>query len=190
MLSDVHLFFYSVTRSSYLADLLILRLAGAIGARDYVRRSFSQWAFSTDITQVLSILSQAISLSHQVYVQLSDFWNKIIFTSLMLMMATFFMRVYQRLTSQSWQLSGLAYCQSSLWPESNSQPRRSISGDFFPGWSHSANLSWASVAESGSISPPWHHTTCGQRGGRPKSNHGLTMADRNKTSQAWAQLLS
>jgi len=50
---------------------------------------------------------------------------------------------------------------------------------FFPGWSHSANPSWASVAENGSISPQWHHTICGQWGGRPKSNHGQTMADRN-----------
>jgi len=48
----------------------------------------------------------------------------------------------------------------------------------FPGWSHSANPSWASVAENGSIYPQWHHTTCAQRGGRPKSNHGQTMADR------------
>ena len=48
---------------------------------------------------------------------------------------------------------------------------------FFPGWSYSANPSWASVAENGSISPQLHHTTCGQRGGRPKSNHGQTMAD-------------
>jgi len=53
---------------------------------------------------------------------------------------------------------------------------------FFPGWSHSANPSWASVAENGSISPQWHHTTCGQRGGRPKSNHGQTMADRKKSA--------
>jgi len=45
----------------------------------------------------------------------------------------------------------------------------------FPGWSHSTNPSWASVAENGSISPQWHHTTCGQRGGRPKSNHGQTI---------------
>ena len=49
---------------------------------------------------------------------------------------------------------------------------------FFPGWSHSANPSWASVAENGSISPQWRHTTCGQRGGRPKSTHGQTVADR------------
>ena len=37
-------------------------------------------------------------------------------------------------------------------------------------------------------SPQWHHTTCGQRGGRPKSNHGQTMADRKKkdiTDGAW-----
>jgi len=51
---------------------------------------------------------------------------------------------------------------------------------FFPGWSRSANPSWARVAENGSISPQWHHTTCGQWGGRPKSNHGQTMADRKK----------
>ena len=37
---------------------------------------------------------------------------------------------------------------------------------FFPGWSHSASPSWASVAANGSISPQRHHTTCGQRGGR------------------------
>ena len=54
----------------------------------------------------------------------------------------------------------------------------------FPGWSHSANLSWASVAENGSISLQWHHTTRGQRGGRPKSNHGQTMADRKKMLEA------
>jgi len=46
----------------------------------------------------------------------------------------------------------------------------------FPGCSHSANPSWASVAENGSTSPQWHHTTCWNRGGRPKSNHGQTMA--------------
>ena len=51
---------------------------------------------------------------------------------------------------------------------------------FFPGWSHSANPSWASVAENGSISPQRHHTTCGQRGGRLKFNHAQTMADRKK----------
>ena len=47
---------------------------------------------------------------------------------------------------------------------------------YFPGWPHSANPSWASVAENGSISPRWHCKTCGQRGGRPKSNHGQMMA--------------
>jgi len=51
---------------------------------------------------------------------------------------------------------------------------------FFPDWSHSANPSWASVAENGSISPQWHQTTCGQRGERPKFNFGQTMADRRK----------
>ena len=52
--------------------------------------------------------------------------------------------------------------------------------EFFPGWSHSANPSWASVAENGSISPQRHYTTCGQRGGRPKFNRGQMMADRKK----------
>jgi len=28
-------------------------------------------------------------------------------------------------------------------------------------------------------SPQWHHTTCGHWGGRPKSNHGQTMAEKN-----------
>jgi len=36
------------------------------------------------------------------------------------------------------------------------------------------------VAENGSISPQRHYTTCGQRGGRPKFNHGQTMADKKK----------
>jgi len=55
---------------------------------------------------------------------------------------------------------------------------------FFPGWSHSANPCWASVAENGSISPQRHHTTCGQRGGRPKFNHGQALADSKKNSHA------
>ena len=52
----------------------------------------------------------------------------------------------------------------------------------FPGRSHSTNLFWASVAENGSISPQWHHTACGQWGGRPMSNHGwmIMMAERKK----------
>ena len=53
--------------------------------------------------------------------------------------------------------------------------------EFFPGWSHSANPSLASVAENGSISPQRHHTTCGQRGGRPMFNNGQMMGDRKKT---------
>jgi len=56
-----------------------------------------------------------------------------------------------------------------------------------PGCSHSANPPWASVAENGSISPQWHHTTCGQRGGRPKSNHGQIMADRKKNRKLCSQ---
>jgi len=50
--------------------------------------------------------------------------------------------------------------------------------DIFPGWSHSASPSWASVSENSSISPQWHHTTCGHRGGRLESNHGQTLAQR------------
>jgi len=40
--------------------------------------------------------------------------------------------------------------------------------------------SWASVTKNGSISSQWHRTTCGHRGGRLKSNHGQTAAERNK----------
>jgi len=56
---------------------------------------------------------------------------------------------------------------------------------FVPDWLHSANPSWASVAENGSISPQRHHTTCGQRGGRPKFNHGQMMADRKKKKKKY-----
>ena len=52
---------------------------------------------------------------------------------------------------------------------------------FFPGWSHSVNPSWASMTKNSSISPQWHHTTCEQRGRKPKSNHGQTMAEIKKT---------
>ena len=58
---------------------------------------------------------------------------------------------------------------SSLWPAWVQLP--TVAGyfkGFLPGWSHSVNPSWASVAKNGSISPQWHHTTCGQRGGRPE----------------------
>jgi len=48
---------------------------------------------------------------------------------------------------------------------------------FCPGWSHSANPAWANVAENGSISFHLHHKTCGNRGGRPKSNHGQKMTE-------------
>ena len=59
---------------------------------------------------------------------------------------------------------------------------------YFPGWSLSATLAdhtlptrpkpaWQNMAEHGSISSQWHHTTCGHRGGRPTSNHGHTMAE-------------
>jgi len=61
---------------------------------------------------------------------------------------------------------------------------------FFPGWSPSANPSWASVAENGSISPQWHNTNFGQWGGRPKSNHGQTMADEKKNTVWCASLRS
>jgi len=36
------------------------------------------------------------------------------------------------------------------------------------------------VAENGSISPQWHHTTFEHRGDRLKSNHGQTMAELKK----------
>jgi len=49
--------------------------------------------------------------------------------------------------------------------------------EFFPDWSYSANLSWASLTEKGSISPQWHHATCGHRGRRPRSNHGQVMGE-------------
>jgi len=48
--------------------------------------------------------------------------------------------------------------------------------EYFKGFLNSANLFSASVAKNGSISLQWHHTACGRRGGRPKSNHGQTMA--------------
>ena len=57
---------------------------------------------------------------------------------------------------------------------------------FFPDWSHSANSSWASVAENGSISPQRHHTTCGQRGGRPKFNHRRWLIEKkNYREPGW-----
>ena len=40
---------------------------------------------------------------------------------------------------------------------------------FFPGWSHSANPSWASVAENGSISPQWVTFSMGHAGASRKS---------------------
>jgi len=52
----------------------------------------------------------------------------------------------------------------------------------FPNWSHSANPSWASVTENGAISPQWHHTACGQLGGRPNFNYGQTMAGKKCTT--------
>ena len=79
----------------------------------------------------------------------------------------------------SWQFSGIAHCLSSLWPGFNSQPRRSISRDFSLA-DNTLNPSLASVAENGPISPQLHHTICGQRRGRSKSNHERTMADWKK----------
>jgi len=48
---------------------------------------------------------------------------------------------------------------------------------FPPSWSHSANPSWASAAENGSISAQCHRATCGLQGGRQKFNHGQTIAE-------------
>jgi len=45
---------------------------------------------------------------------------------------------------------------------------------FFPARSNSANPSYSTVAENGSISTWWHHTFCGHWGGRSKSNQGHT----------------
>ena len=42
---------------------------------------------------------------------------------------------------------------------------------------HSRVFFPASVAENGSISPQWHHITCGHRGGRLKPSHRHTMAE-------------
>jgi len=36
------------------------------------------------------------------------------------------------------------------------------------------------MADSGSISPQWHHIACGHRGGRPKFNYGQMMAGLKK----------
>ena len=71
----------------------------------------------------------------------------------------------------------LSHCLSSLWPGFNSQPWQIISRDFSLA-DHTLPIrpepTWQ---ENGSISPQWHHATCGYRGGRPKSNHGQTMAE-------------
>jgi len=44
-----------------------------------------------------------------------------------------------------------------------------------------SKTSWASVVKMAQSPPQCHHRTCGQRGERPKSNHGQTMADRKTT---------
>jgi len=83
----------------------------------------------------------------------------------------------------------IAYSKSVMiaqWDSSRSVPPYgpgSIPGHcgvfqgFFPGWSHSANPSWASVAEN-LLSMP--HTMYGERREKPKSNHEQTMADWKK----------
>jgi len=62
MLNTHCLSFCSGTRTSYLTDLLALRLVGAVEARIFMSSSFSQWALSmkNTQTQALSILSQAL----------------------------------------------------------------------------------------------------------------------------------
>ena len=52
----------------------------------------------------------------------------------------------------------IAHCLSYLWPGFNSQPRQSISKDFFL-----ADHTWASVVENGSISPQWHNLWAARR---------------------------
>jgi len=44
---ELTLFFFLFIWLSYLADLLSLGLVGALGARSYVKSSFSHWEFST-----------------------------------------------------------------------------------------------------------------------------------------------
>jgi len=76
----------------------------------------------------------------------------------------------------------IAHGLSSPWPGFNSQPWRSISRDFsladrtLPIRPEPA---WQKIAQSPLKD---HHTTCGQRGGRPKFNHGQTMADKKRDS--------
>jgi len=55
----IKILFSSGTWSLYLMDVLSLRLGGLVGARNYVRSSFSQWVLSISRTwtQDLSILS-------------------------------------------------------------------------------------------------------------------------------------
>ena len=74
--------------------------------------------------------------------------------------------------SQPRLLSRIAHCLFSLWPRVQFPATAEYFKGFYPGWSHSVNPSWASVAENGSISPQWHYTTSGQRGGRLMSNRG------------------
>jgi len=42
----------------------------------------------------------------------------------------------------------------------------------------------------GSISPQWHHATCGQRGGRPQFYYGQTMAEEKKSGNIGKQIKS
>ena len=48
----------------------------------------------------------------------------------------------------------------------------------------------ANVAEDGWISPQWHHSPCGHWGGRPKSNHGQTVAEKMSHLPIWFEALS
>jgi len=68
---------------------------------------------------------------------------------------------------------------SSPWPLRgfNSRTWQSFSSDFSLA-DHTLPTrpepAWQKMAQS---PPQWHHTTCRHRGGRPKSNHGQTMAE-------------
>jgi len=85
---------------------------------------------------------------------------------------------------------------SSSWPGCLLTAVAECFKGFLPGWLNSANPSWPNVTENGSISPQWHHTTCGHGGGRPtatmdrqwlKKNGQVMEAQCELWSQKWTQ---
>jgi len=59
----IYCLFHSGTWLYYLTDLLSLRLVGEVGARNYVKSSFSQWALSMAVSFDLEPTALAIELS-------------------------------------------------------------------------------------------------------------------------------